>query len=350
MKINKLTIMAAVFWVIALPLQPTEAYTDVSVQVNAVGDFYEPLSSYGTWVEVGSYGRCWYPASVHQYWRPYCYGSWVWTDDGWYWVSDEPWAWATYHYGRWVWDSRYGWLWVPATVWAPAWVSFRTSDTYVGWAPLPPGCDFGPRGVIVDVWIPPLYFVFVEHRRFCDRISPSVVVVDEKIVHKTVNVTKIKVVNKTVINEGPAREEIEKRSGVKVREAKVSELRAQTPPRPAPRQQSEPKKPAEPRKSEDVKTPEASPPPPRSTVTDQPRPVPSAPPSEERIKGEERKESPPPDRPWKKFQRRPYREMPPEAVAPKPQDQKDQNPRPAPSEDDGSRGQDRKDRDRDRDR
>src|SRR5437016_408876 len=75
-----------------------------SVQIHATTEFYEPLATHGGWVEVGSYGRCWHPAHVAVEWRPYCYGSWVWTDCGWYWESDEPWGWACYHYGSWVYD------------------------------------------------------------------------------------------------------------------------------------------------------------------------------------------------------------------------------------------------------
>ena len=72
-----------------------------SVEIRAASDFYEPLTPYGRWEVVGSYGRCWIPGRVEAGWRPYCNGYWQRTDAGWYWVSDEPWAWATYHYGRW---------------------------------------------------------------------------------------------------------------------------------------------------------------------------------------------------------------------------------------------------------
>ena len=70
-----------------------------AVSIHAEGDFYAPLAAQGEWVEVGPYGRCWHPAHVAVEWRPYCAGYWEWTDCGWYWVSDEPWAWACYHYG-----------------------------------------------------------------------------------------------------------------------------------------------------------------------------------------------------------------------------------------------------------
>ena len=48
------------------------------------------------------------PTGIGAGWRPYFYGEWIWTDEGWYWESDEPWGWACYHYGRWVSSPEYG--------------------------------------------------------------------------------------------------------------------------------------------------------------------------------------------------------------------------------------------------
>ena len=48
-----------------------------------------------------AYGWSWTPYDVPIDWRPYSVGRWVYTDDGWTWMSQEPWGWATYHYGRW---------------------------------------------------------------------------------------------------------------------------------------------------------------------------------------------------------------------------------------------------------
>lgn len=109
-----------------------------AVQINSPSDFIQPLSTYGTWVDVAPYGRCWHPNRVAGDWQPYAYGQWVWTDAGWYWQSDEPWGWATCHYGSWINAPNYGWCWIPGTQWAPAWVTWRQSDDYVGWAPCGP--------------------------------------------------------------------------------------------------------------------------------------------------------------------------------------------------------------------
>jgi len=118
---------------------------DVNVDMGAGGaavsfdTFRDGLAPYGEWVTVGGYGRVWRPLQVAAGWRPYYYGRWEWTDEGWLWVSDESWGWATYHYGRWAADPAFGWVWVPGYQWAPAWVSWRYSPEYIGWAPLAPG-------------------------------------------------------------------------------------------------------------------------------------------------------------------------------------------------------------------
>jgi hypothetical protein len=102
---------------------------------------YGTLAPYGSWIYIEGYGRCWQPTVVtyHAGWRPYCdNGRWVYTDCGWYWMSDYSWGWAAFHYGRWFRHYRYGWCWWPDTVWAPSWVSWRYDRDYCGWAPLPP--------------------------------------------------------------------------------------------------------------------------------------------------------------------------------------------------------------------
>ncbi|HVO21251.1 MAG TPA: DUF6600 domain-containing protein [Anaeromyxobacter sp.] len=116
---------------------PVSVDVDASTSVD-LATFQDSLQPYGEWVVAGSYGRVWRPR-VATGWRPYYYGRWEWTDEGWLWASDEPWGWAGYHYGRWAYDPYYGWIWVPGYQWAPAWVSWRYSGDVVGWAPLAPG-------------------------------------------------------------------------------------------------------------------------------------------------------------------------------------------------------------------
>jgi len=114
-----------------------------SDQAASFQTFYDSLGSQGTWVQSTDYGYVWQPNVNDPEWAPYTAGHWVYTDDGWTWVSDEPWGWATYHYGRWVNLDGTGWCWVPGYTWAPAWVSWRYGDGYCGWAPLPPDSFLG---------------------------------------------------------------------------------------------------------------------------------------------------------------------------------------------------------------
>jgi hypothetical protein len=101
--------------------------------------FYQKLQTGGHWFSDPTYGYVWQPdVASSREWRPYSDGRWAYTDRGWTWVSNEDFGWATYHYGRWVHRSDSGWIWIPGDEWAPAWVSWRESDEYSGWAPLPP--------------------------------------------------------------------------------------------------------------------------------------------------------------------------------------------------------------------
>jgi hypothetical protein len=128
--------------------RPAASQTDVTAGVSAsvgpidVSVFYQKLSDDGQWFQSPTYGWSWTPYDMTADWRPYSNGHWEYTDDGWSWASDEPWGWACYHYGRWYFDDTYGWAWVPGTEWAPAWVAWRNTDDYVGWAPLPPGAGW----------------------------------------------------------------------------------------------------------------------------------------------------------------------------------------------------------------
>ena len=113
-----------------------------------IDTFYDELAPYGEWVWHPRFGYVWLPETSRRAWRPYTVGRWTYTDEyGWYWDSNEPFAWAVYHYGRWGYDEDYGWFWVPGDTWAPAWVQWRYSDDYVGWAPVGPG----PRGYAYGV-------------------------------------------------------------------------------------------------------------------------------------------------------------------------------------------------------
>jgi len=125
------------------PQQPPDDRWDSGGQ--DVSDYYSYLGPQGLWVSYAPYGNVWIPRGVEYQWRPYTLGHWVFSDYGWTWMSGERWGWLVYHYGRWGWDGRLGWFWVPGTVWGPSWVAWRWGDSYIGWAPIPPGDDFDIR-------------------------------------------------------------------------------------------------------------------------------------------------------------------------------------------------------------
>ncbi len=136
-------------------------------------DFYVNLAPYGQWIEDEHYGYVWSP-NVDINFRPYYTGGhWALTDYGNTWVSDYQWGWACFHYGRWTFDSYYGWLWVPGSVWGPAWVSWRSNMGAFGWAPLSPeyefsASDFKAYHCPKDWWVflPPQYLYGGNYYRY----------------------------------------------------------------------------------------------------------------------------------------------------------------------------------------
>jgi hypothetical protein len=203
------------------PVPDGAAATDPGPDASSVDYFYQPLSSYGRWTYRDGYGEVWLP-TIQTGWRPYTTGHWVYTDEGWAWVADEPWGWATFHYGRWYWDDQIGWAWVPGTVWAPAWVAWRSGNGYVGWAPLPPqvGFTFGVGvqlgGVDLGVAIAPAHYCFVAENAI---LAPSIVTVvapptqNVTIINRTTNITNITVVNNRIVNNGVSVQHIEQVTG-----------------------------------------------------------------------------------------------------------------------------------------
>jgi hypothetical protein len=135
-----------------------------------VGFFWSELAPYGAWIDLAPWGWVWAPGDVGPGWRPYTYGRWVFTDDGWTWVSYWNWGWGPFHYGRWLRHPAHGWVWMPGDAWAPAWVTWRHGPGWVGWAPLPPdarwdagsGLLWSRRDLDGDAWS------FVAEGRFVD--------------------------------------------------------------------------------------------------------------------------------------------------------------------------------------
>lgn len=141
--------------------------------------FHTQLSSYGSWMQLPGYGTVWQPtvALADPAWQPYCdSGHWIYTDDGWCWQSDYPWGDIAFHYGRWLRVDR-SWVWIPGYDWAPAWVTWRRTDRYCGWAPLPPTAVFragvgltfnGVVAVDSDFGLGEDAFTFVSYDHFWD--------------------------------------------------------------------------------------------------------------------------------------------------------------------------------------
>lgn len=177
-----------------------------------VGYFYDTLSPYGEWVQDPNYGYCWHPTNVDVNWAPYTDGYWAYTDSGWTWVSYEDYGGVVYHYGRWANLPDEGWVWVPGETWAPAWVSWRTGDAYVGWAPLPPearwdvGIGFSPW-VDARFNIGPGFYSFVGVHDFGAPALGAVIMDRERnvdIINSTTNITNITVNNTNVFVGGPS--------------------------------------------------------------------------------------------------------------------------------------------------
>jgi hypothetical protein len=206
-------------------LAPQTASAQVSVNFQL---FYDELSPYGMWVDYQNYGYVWIP-DVDRQFSPYgSDGHWIFTEDGWMWVSDYSWGWAPFHYGRWDYDDSYGWLWVPNNEWGPAWVTWRRSSGYYGWAPMRPGISiefsFGSGyRVPNDRWI------FVSDRYLA---SPDI---NRYYVDRSTNVTIINtstVINNTYVDNsrntkyvaGPAREDVQKVTNMAITPIAVREI------------------------------------------------------------------------------------------------------------------------------
>jgi hypothetical protein len=186
--------------------------------------FYDTLLPYGEWIEVGEYGLCWRPTGVDEDWTPYSDGYWTFTDAGWTWVSYEDFGGIVYHYGRWVKVEDEGWVWVPDYDWAPAWVSWRSSDDYIGWAPLPPRARWRSE-VGFSVWVDtvcdigPAFYSFCRVRDFGAPVLRPVIIARTRnvtIIRNTVNVTNITFTNfagaPLIYNGGPSYARISSRS------------------------------------------------------------------------------------------------------------------------------------------
>jgi len=96
-------------------------------------------SLYGEWLWDDFYGYVWRPFldnGMYPWgWRPYYYGQWSSTGGQMFWVPQEPWGWIPYHLGIWQWDKKHGWIWLPGSLFAPAWATWDFFFGYACWRP-----------------------------------------------------------------------------------------------------------------------------------------------------------------------------------------------------------------------
>lgn len=203
---------------------PAQVQSEVSFDF-----FYDSLAPYGEWIEIADYGSAWRPLDVDEDWAPYTDGYWAFTDAGWTWVSYEDFGGIVYHYGRWVRVEDEGWCWVPDYEWAPAWVSWRQNDDYVGWAPLPPEARWSPS-IGISIWVDREYDIGPGFYNFCrvrdfgaPVLRPVIVnrVENVTIIRRTVNITNITynttyVGGPVIYNGGPTYATINQRSSRRI--------------------------------------------------------------------------------------------------------------------------------------
>jgi uncharacterized protein DUF6600 len=181
----------------------------MSQAIMNINTFHTYLDPYGKWINDPTYGTVW--VYNEPGFRPYySNGHWVYTDDGWTWVSDYQWGWAPFHYGRWTYVDNEGWIWVPGYEWAPAWVAWSGGDDYYGWAPLSPGLsiDIAFTSLPVNRWcfVPTRYIYSTSLRSHF--IDPGR---NEDIYHHHVTaINNIHVSNNIRYGGGPKREDVER--------------------------------------------------------------------------------------------------------------------------------------------
>jgi hypothetical protein len=196
--------------------EPSES--DVSMNV-----FVDALNPYGRWINSPSYGQVWIcnEANFTPY---YSGGHWVYTNYGWTWASNYSWGWAPFHYGRWAYEPMYGWMWVPGYQWGPAWVGWRTGGDYYGWAPLSPGINisigfgFG-SGYPANNWcfVPRRYIGYSNFGHYAVNRSRNIT-----IIRNTTIINNTNIYRNTRYVTGPNRTEVERYTGRRINEVRVS--------------------------------------------------------------------------------------------------------------------------------
>jgi len=154
------------------------------------------LSQYGRFVQHAKYGEVWLPTVTPQGWHPYPPCNWVNSRKyGWYYDDKTQWGEIVHRYGRWVPDPQMGWIWTSGAEFSPAWVVWRTSPEWIGWAPMLPDEDV--QAVSTADFNNAAYWTFVETQKFAQgcngatRAPPSQV---PMLLTQTTYVTDIRLV------------------------------------------------------------------------------------------------------------------------------------------------------------
>lgn len=94
----------------------------------------------GEWLWDDLFGYVWRPfINDMRYpwegWSPYVFGRWTEVGNSMFWVPEEAWGWVPYHLGLWQWDRKLGWVWLPGSLFAPAWAAWDFFEGHYAWRP-----------------------------------------------------------------------------------------------------------------------------------------------------------------------------------------------------------------------
>lgn len=144
--------------------------TAIAQGVGQVDQHRQVLLRFGSFQAHARYGEVWIPAEqvAPRGWHPYPPCNWVHHKElGWLYDDRTEWGAIVHHYGRWAHDAALGWVWVPGSEYSPGWVVWRTSQTWVGWAPMPPEQDI--KEISADAFNSDKHWIFMDANKFGTR-------------------------------------------------------------------------------------------------------------------------------------------------------------------------------------
>ncbi|MDQ0471184.1 DUF6600 domain-containing protein [Labrys wisconsinensis] len=161
-------------------------------------DFKQTLSQYGRYVYSERYGNVWRPSTLPPGWHPYPACHWAYDRTyGWMYDDQTPWGKIVHHYGRWAHDDDAGWVWVPGAEWSPAWVIWRTSPDWSGWAPTPPAAD--QQETTVAAFESDKQWTFIETAKLANRCDAEPAAAPADVFKSTTIVTTVKIIRNVAV-------------------------------------------------------------------------------------------------------------------------------------------------------